>query len=1150
MRKCLSRSAGFALLSAVAVSFAFGQIPNPSRQLFVATGDASGGVVKFLADPLTFYRSYVAAPNIIKVIPRPDGEKIYVVSDSSTRTLVVVNKEFVGELASFDLGTATGAWMTPDGSRLLVLAGKLRFFDTSTDKEINPPGQLNLGSPTDVAISKNGRRAYVLSAPTKSLLAIDLNTLTLVGKTLQFSEQPTGVSVAPNDVVYVSAPDVVYEIDGAAMKIRGNISTNGQPGRLSFSVNGKRGYALNAITSSGTPLLVFNLETRSQMGASWTTNSSTFKEVVVAGDDRVYAISNESGTIYSIPPDGGLATPALFGENDAFENVQGIILTDELPRARNMYLVLPNEIVRVDLNSDSVMSRIDYFGAPLAFGSHFVNPATGQPASVLKYNDQQNVAPGDNSLPLLVRVLASNGQPLRNVNVVFSTTASGAVIEPSNLTTNPDGYAGTLVKVPSTSGSFTVNASVGGKLSADFTINVTQNPGPGGGGPAPNAPAVYSGNGQVLQISTEAPFPLVVIVRDAAGQPAVGVPVKWSITSGTVTRATSDTTLTNAQGLAEFKVFGSTFVAPGVPFETSQITASTSSGSATFYVTTLANPPGGVPAGFDARLVKPTGAPPVINAQVGQQLSGAIEVFVTTTLFGQVPIPNVGIEIENLQDPAVGPAARCANAPLTNAQGIATCDLQLYGKPGEGQIRVTIGGQSSLGPIRLNLAPGQAAQIVPQQGNNASGNPGQVIPLIAQIQDAVGNPLPNTTATWELIPSNAGTLSNTSSKSNSIGNVDTRVTIGAFSGPFQVRVRSGSAEFLFNLTANLQLNGFTKIPGSEPQTAMVDTDFPKPVGVQVTDANGAPVANAEVTFAVTTGVAFLSATSARTNQDGIAAVTVKAGAVPGPVVVRATLGSHTADFSLTVTPPGPVFTASSFYNAAGFQQGLAPGSLARVLVSNIAPGLNGSIVAPSALGPWPLELNGVTLQIGGIFAPIYAISNIDGQESITFQVPFEIAPGQTSVTIRAGEASTTVDDVTVSAYSPGIFQTAGPGNRIYAVLTKADGSYVTPENPAERGEILKAYVTGLGATAPAAGTNHAGTGGQNVLANIVVGVNHAGTRVISAEYAENMIGVYVVTFEVPSDTPAGSDVPFVVAIREDQNPDLLFSNPSAIAAIR
>ena len=1149
MRKYLSRFVGFALLSAAAVSFAFGQAPNSSRQLFIATGDGSGGVVKFLAEPLIYYRSYVAAPNIIKVIPRPDGQKIYVVSGSPARTLVVVNNDFVNELASFDLGTATGAWMTPDGGRLLVLAGKLRFFDTSTDKEVTP-AQLNLGSPTDVAISKSGRRAYVLSAPTKSLLTVDLNTLTLVGGALQFSEQPTGVSVGPNDLVYVSAPNVVYEIDGAAMKILRDIATNGQPGKLSFAASGKRGYALNAITSSGTPLLVFNLETRAQIGASWTTSSSTFKEVIVAGDDRVYAVSNENGTVYSIPPDGGLATPALFGQNSPFQNVQGIIVTDELPRARNMYLVRPDEIVRVDLNADSVVDRFNYSGAPLAFGSHFVNPSTGQPVSVLAYNDQQNVAPGDNSLPLLVRVLASNGQPLRNVNVMFSTSASGAVIENSNVTTNAEGYAGTVVKAPSTPGAFAVNASVGGKLSASFTITVTQNPGSGGGGPAPNAPAVYSGNGQVLRISTEAPFPLVVIVKNAAGQPAVGVPVSWSITSGTVRPLTSITTVTNAQGLAELRLLGSTYIAPGSPFETSQITASTSSGTANFYVTTLADPPGGFPAGFDARLVRPTGAPPVINAQVGQQLSGAIEVVVTTTLLGQVPIPNVGIEIENLQDPAVGPAARCTNAPVTNSQGIATCNLQLYGKPGEGLIRVNIGGQSVLGPIRLNLAPGQSAQIVPQQGNNASRNPGEEIKLVAQIRDAAGNPLPNATATWEVIPSNAGTLSNTTSQSDTAGNVSTVVKIGVFSGPFKVRVRSGTAEFEFSLAANVQLNGFTKIPGSEPQTAIVDTDFSKPVGVQVTDANGAPVANAEVTFTVTTGVAFLSATSARTNQEGIAAVTVKAGTVPGPVVVRATLGNLTADFSLTVTPPGPVFTALSFYNAAGFQQGLAPGALARVLVSNIAPGLNGSIVAPSALGPWPLELNGVTLQIGGIFAPIYAISNIDGQESITFQVPFEVAPGQTSVTIRAGEASTTVDDVTVSGYSPGVFQTAGPDNRIYAVLTKADGSYVTPENPAERGEILKAYVTGLGATAPAAGTNHAGTGGQNVLANIVVGVNHAGTRVISAEYAENMIGVYVVTFEVPSDTPAGSDVPFVVAIREDQNPDLLFSNPSAIAAIR
>ena len=63
------------------------------------------------------------------------------------------------------------------------------------------------------------------------------------------------------------------------------------------------------------------------------------------------------------------------------------------------------------------------------------------------------------------------------------------------------------------------------------------------------------------------------------------------------------------------------------------------------------------------------------------------------------------------------------------------------------------------------------------------------------------------------------------------------------------------------------------------------------------------------------------------------------------------------------------------------------------------------------------------------------------------------------------------------------------------------------------------------------------------LSLVVVGVNNAGVRVVSAKYASDLIGVYEVDFEVPADAPAGS-LPFSVAL--NQGGSLLFSNPSAI----
>jgi uncharacterized protein (TIGR03437 family) len=146
--------------------------------------------------------------------------------------------------------------------------------------------------------------------------------------------------------------------------------------------------------------------------------------------------------------------------------------------------------------------------------------------------------------------------------------------------------------------------------------------------------------------------------------------------------------------------------------------------------------------------------------------------------------------------------------------------------------------------------------------------------------------------------------------------------------------------------------------------------------------------------------------------------------------------------------------------------------------------------------------------------------------------------------------STNVSGVPVLRTQPGIFETdPGNGVRRYAALQRPDGSWVTAENPARRGEVLKALVTGLGSVTPATDTNRAGLAGQLVQAPMIVGVNDAGVRLVSAEYAVGMMGVYVVAFEVPLDAATGQYRSLAIAA-EGLNGELVFSNSSAIAAIQ
>jgi uncharacterized protein (TIGR03437 family) len=253
-------------------------------------------------------------------------------------------------------------------------------------------------------------------------------------------------------------------------------------------------------------------------------------------------------------------------------------------------------------------------------------------------------------------------------------------------------------------------------------------------------------------------------------------------------------------------------------------------------------------------------------------------------------------------------------------------------------------------------------------------------------------------------------------------------------------------------------------------------------------------------------------------------------------------------FNLTARLPGPSLSLNSFVNAASGQPGLVPGSIVKIVAPGIAPGVTNNCVIPDArVGALPLTLAGVSIEFqsgsASYFAPIFYVCNLNGEESVAAQVSFELPVGSAAVTVRAGGGSSTIAGVPVLPFQPGIFETVGSNGLRHGVLMRPNGTFVSQENPARRGEIIYLFATGLGAVTPATATNAAGQG-QSVNAQVIVGVNNAGVRVLRAEYAVNMIGVYVVAFELPADTTPGANRPLALAVVQDGQ--LVFGNGSSI----
>jgi uncharacterized protein (TIGR03437 family) len=229
--------------------------------------------------------------------------------------------------------------------------------------------------------------------------------------------------------------------------------------------------------------------------------------------------------------------------------------------------------------------------------------------------------------------------------------------------------------------------------------------------------------------------------------------------------------------------------------------------------------------------------------------------------------------------------------------------------------------------------------------------------------------------------------------------------------------------------------------------------------------------------------------------------------------------------------------------------GVGPGGVVAVYGAGLAPGIQGSVVANvNLLGPLPTSLATVEITFGTTPAHIYAVNNVNGQEWVVVQAPFNLAaPGVVAVTIKVGEGSTVVNDVQVKAFQPGIFETLGSAGQRYAVLLRPDGSYVSPSNPAARGERIRMFCAGLGQTTPPTDTNRAGIPGQAVVAPLLVGVNNAGVVVVSAETMVGVVGVYVVTFDIPADTATGPDLPLAIAVFPAGGGPAIFGNSSTIA---
>lgn len=1131
---------GLLLLAALTASLS-------AQPVVVLTGAGGSGttIPVFQTNPFQAQNTITnASPGAYQLLPKPDGTKTYVLANVGSTGVSVYDQNFTsGHAIGGNITLApSAAGISPDGRRLIVLAGNVYMFDTATDTQVTTSAIFLSGNLKGVAFSVDSSKAFILSnsGSSGSITPIDLTT-NAVGTALTLAGAGTAIATGPNGLLYVTTPNRLFEIDPRTLTVTpsGEMAVNALPLNLVLTPDGKYAVAINGTPITGSSLLLFDLTTHTLTG-TFPNFNTILDRLVVGGSNRIFASSSANGGLYEAVIQSGFnlnPSPIL---SSIPNNVGSFAVSNEIP-ARTMYVTAAangqNVLYKIDLTNNSVLGQVtiaNASGQVVAYPA--LNPTSGA-TTLTAYNSAQIVQPGAISQALVARVQDSLGRPVFGARVDFTTTTAGAVLNPASAFTNSDGFAQTYVTAPTVPGPVPITAASAGTGGASFQVTVPGTTGGGGGGGSLASIKIVSGNGQIVQEQFLATQPMTVLVTDVNGNPASGVPVTFTITQGigTILGGTSTTVTTDTTGQAS-SPFLATSIGASASYAQAIVTASSPVGNVNFIITTVIST---LPNGFGAPppiviLLAPdyaTNPQRLLKGGAGQILPGAIQaqVIITAGVQAGQTIPNVLLNVgpnKNpdgtlAEDPTKVPTATCANLALTDSRGIASCDVLLGNVLGINSVNVNVGGLINAPQVLVQITVGPPGKIVKSLGDGQTGRTGQTLPqpMRIHVTDTANNSLQNVPLAWKVTQGTA-TLSAVTTQTDVNGNGSATITLGGTPGTVTIQVTAGTGSTAptatFTQTIAVNIGGVSIVAG-DGQTAVVNQQFPQLLTVLVKDDKGVALPGVGVTFAVTSGSASLANTAAiTTDSSGKASVAVTAGSTAGPIQVTATAGNTNATFNLSSRLPGPPITTTSFTNAASGAVGLTPCGITIASAVGIAPGVQGVVSASNFFGGLPTSLAGVDLTVGGIPAPLFWVS----ANAVAFQTPCETQPGTTTVTMRVSGGSTTVNGVSVAMYQPGLFETTYNGRK-YAVLLRPDGSYVSPTNPAHRGEQIKMFATGLGSVTPAARTGTAGFGGQQLDIPLTIGVNGGGVRLIGAEYLTGSVGVYVVTFEVPADTVTG-----------------------------
>ena len=234
------------------------------------------------------------------------------------------------------------------------------------------------------------------------------------------------------------------------------------------------------------------------------------------------------------------------------------------------------------------------------------------------------------------------------------------------------------------------------------------------------------------------------------------------------------------------------------------------------------------------------------------------------------------------------------------------------------------------------------------------------------------------------------------------------------------------------------------------------------------------------------------------------------------------LGPWLADTSGTAG--APVYTADSIANSAANVAGYyTPNSFLSIYGKNLA-------YVTKAIGPDDIRAGqlptalpgtGVRVLINLIPADVYFVSS--GQVNVL--IPIELAPGPAVVQLLNDGLAGPPITITLAPAAPVLFQQDAAN----VIATHGNWPPVTPDSPAQSGEIVVLYATGLGPTMPPAIPNQipeaaAPISSQNSFRVLLNGADVDPRAIQYAGVTPGYAGLFQINLRLPGTTPPNPEI--------------------------